>query len=95
MPPKKSIDIQDELEKLQSAKPAMLKCSYSMARKIKKRKSMLAMLDPALAQLIYSVAIKPTGGIPDHVVFLCDGRGNVIRMINLTAKPRQKPIVIH
>jgi hypothetical protein len=92
---KKSIDIQDELNRLKTIKPAILKCSYSMSRKIKKRKGLLAMLDPTLAQFIYSIAIKPIGGIPDHLVFLCDERGRTIKMINLTAKPREKPIVIH
>lgn len=92
---KKSIDIQDEIEKRQAAKPVVLKCSYSMSRKIKKRKGLLAMLDPTLAEFIYSIAIKPIGGIPDHLIFLCDERGRTIKMINLTAKPIEKPIVIH
>jgi len=92
---KKSIDIQDELERLQTAKPSILKCSYKMARMIKKRKQLLINLDPTLAELIISIAIRPIGGIPDHLIFLCDELGNTLRMINLTAKPRQKPIVIH
>lgn len=95
MPPKKSIDIQGEIEKRQATKPVLLKCSYAMSRKIKKRKHMLTMLDPSLAELILSIAVKPTGGIPDHIIFLCDERGNTLRMINLTAKPREKPIIIH
>lgn len=92
---KKDIDIQDELERLKTVKPSILKCSYAMSRKIKKRKELLITLDPSLADLILSIAIKPTGGIPDHLVFLCDERGNTLRMINLTDKPREKPIVIH
>ena len=92
---KKSIDIQDEIDRLKTVKPAILKCSYSMSRKIKKRKNMLTMLDPSLAELIYSLTIKPTSGIPDHLVFLCDERGNTLRMINLMTRPRQKPIIIH
>ena len=92
---KKSIDIQDELKKLQTATPSILKCSYKMARLIKKRKQLLINLDPTLAELILSIAIRPTGGIPDHLVFLCDERGNTLRMLNLTARPKEKPIVIH
>ena len=91
---KKSIDIQDELERLNKTKPSILKCSYKMARKIKTRKQLLITLDPSLAELILSIAIKPIGGIPDHLVFLCDERGNTLRMINLTARPKQKPITI-
>lgn len=92
---KKSIDIQDEIEKRQAAKPSILKCSYAMSRKIKKRKQLLISLDPTLADLILSIAIKPTGGIPDHIVFLCDEHGHTIKMINLTAKPKEEPIIIH
>ena len=92
---KKDIDIEKEMERLKTAKPSILRCSYAMSRKIKKRKRLLAMLDPTLAEFVYSIAIKPVGGIPDHIVFLCDDRGRTIKMINLTLKPIEKPIVLN
>ena len=95
MPSKKSIDFQDELDRLKTAKPSILKCSYKMARQIKKRKQLLINLDPTLTELILSVAIRPTGGIPDHLVFLCDEHGNTLRMINLTATPKEQSTIIH
>jgi len=92
---KKSIDVPGEIEKIQAAKPVILKCSYGMAKKIKKRSHTLAMLDPSLAELIYSITIKPTGTLSDHIILLCNAQGHVVKMINLTEQPKEKPIVIH
>ena len=90
---KKSIDVQDEIEKIQAAKPVILKCSLNFHRKIKKERRRLT--DPLLLSFINQLTIKPIGGLPDHIVLLCDAKGSVIRMINLSARPKEKPIIIH
>jgi len=89
---KKSIDIQDEIDKCQAAKPVILKCSYAFHRKLKKQRSSIA--DPEVSAMLSSLAIKPVGTLPDHIILLCNAKGGVIRMINLSP-PKQKSVVIH
>ncbi len=90
---KKSIDVQDEIEKTQAGKPVILKCSYKFARDLKKQRSSL--VDPTIRDQLNQLTIKPVGSLPDHVVLLCNAKGGVIKMVNLTAKPKEKPILIH
>ena len=90
---KKSIDIQDEIEKIQAAKPVILKCSYGFARMLKKQRSSL--VDPTIRDQLNQLTIKPIGNIPNYIIFLCDARGRTIKMINLTTRPKGKPLVIH
>ncbi len=90
---KKSIDVQDEIEKIQAAKPVILKCSYKFQRELKKARS--SIVNPAIRDQLNQLTIKPVGGIPDHVVILCNAKNQVIKMINLSEKPGEKPIVIH
>jgi len=94
--PKDPIDITDIKESLKAAKPAILKCSYNFARKIKKEKHRIT--DPRISRFLSTLQIKPTDKIPSHLIFLCDKHGNTIRMINLTTPAKtkaEKPIIIH
>jgi len=90
---KKEIDIEDELERLRTIQPSILKCSYNFARKLKKERRSIT--DPQVSQYLSTLTIKPTDSIPDHIIFLCDERGNTLRMINLTTQPKEKPMGIH
>ena len=90
---KKSIDVQDEIEKTQTGKPVILKCSYKFAREIKKQRSSL--VDPTIRDQLNQLTIKPVGCLPDHVVLLCNAKGGVIKMVNLSTRPKNKPIIIH
>ena len=90
---KKSIDIQDEIEKIQAGKPVILKCSYKFAQDLKKQRS--SIVDPTIRDQLNQLTIKPVGCIPDYIVILCDAQNHVLKMINLSEKPREKPIIIH
>lgn len=90
---KKEIDIEDELERLRTLQPSILKCSINFARKLKKERHSIT--DPQIRECLHQLTIKPTDRIPDHIVFLCDERGNTLRMINLTSKPKEKSIFTH
>lgn len=90
---KKSIDVQDEIEKIQAAKPVILKCSYKFSRELKKQRS--SIVDPTVRDQLNQLTIKPVGTLPDHIIILCNAKGQVVKMINLTTRAKEKPIVIH
>ena len=90
---KKSIDIQDEMDKIQAGKPVILKCSYQFARDLKNQRS--SIVDPTLRDQLNQITIKPVGCLPDHVVLLCDAKNQVIKMVNLSTRSKEKPLIIH
>ena len=83
---KKDIDIDDVLSKIKTATPAVLKCSYNFARKLKRKTH--RMINPQISLYLSGLKIQPSDRIPDHIVFLCDKKGNTLRMINLTQPPK-------
>ena len=80
---KKEINIDKEIERLKTQKPAILKCSYNMARRIKKEAPTASLFDPTISTFLKRLKITPSDRIPDHIIFLCDEKGDTLRMVNL------------
>ena len=76
-------DIDKEIERLKTQKPAILKCSRFLAKKIKKEAPMASFLDPMVHAFLKGLKIIPSDRIPDHIIFLCDEKGDTLRMVNL------------
>lgn len=80
----KKIDIDNEIDRMKKQKPEILKCSFNMAKKIKKESSRL--LNPTISDQLKRLTIMPSDHIPDHIIFLCDKHGSALKMINLLDK---------
>lgn len=80
---KKEANIDKEIERLKTQKPAILKCSYLIAKKIKKEGPMASLMNPMIHDFLKGLKIKPSDRIPDHIIFLCDEKGETLRMVNL------------
>lgn len=89
---KPKTDIDKEIERLKTQKPAILKCSYLLAKKIKKEGPMASLLNPMVHDFLKGLKIIPSDRIPNHIIFLCDEKGDTLRMVNLRereADPRK------
>jgi len=88
---KKIIDIDNELDRIAKQRPEALKCSFNMAQKIRKASSRT--LDSRMLNKLKGLTILPSDRIPDHIIFLCDKHGSVLKMINLTETKAIKRII--
>jgi len=76
-------DIDKEIKRLKTQKPAIMKCSHNFARRIKKESPMASLFDPTISTFLKRLKIIPSDQIPDHIIFLCDEKGDTLRMVNL------------
>jgi len=83
MDKKTDLNIDKEIKRLKTQRPAILKCSFSMARRIKKESPMASLFDPTISTFLKNLKITPSDRIPDHIIFLCDEKGDTLRMVNL------------
>lgn len=91
---KPKTDINKEIERLKTQRPAILKCSYNMARRIKKESPTASLFDPTISTFLKNIKIKPSDQIPDHIIFLCDEKGDTLRMVNLQERGRDPKKII-
>jgi len=80
---KKIDNIDKEIKRLKTQKPAILKCSYNIAKQIKKEAPTASLFNPMLSTFLKGLKIIPSDRIPDHIIFLCDEKGDTLRMVNL------------
>ena len=91
---KKINNIDKEIKRLKTQKPTILKCSYNMARRIKKESPTASLFDPTIPTFLKNIKITPSDRIPDHIIFLCDEKGDTLRMVNLREKGRDPRKII-
>jgi len=84
-------DINNELDRIEKQRPEVLKCSFNMAKKIRKASSKT--MNFSILNQLKKLTIIPSDRIPDHIIFLCDKRGSVLKMINLTEIKATKRII--
>jgi len=90
---KKINNIDKEIERLRSQKPAILKCSHNLARRIKKEKR-TTLINPLVKEFLRDLKIIPSDRIPDHIIFLCDKKGDTLRMVNIQERREPGPIIL-
>jgi len=85
---KKDEQAEEAMKRMAEVKPSILKCSFNTGRKIKKQ----APGAPFNVQSdLASMKIVMDDKIPDHIIFLCDKKGDILRMANLKVPESMLP----
>ena len=58
----------------------MIKCSFNTARRIKDKSSYA---DLKIQLALSKMKVVADDSIPDHIIFLCDKKGEVLKMVNV------------